>query len=273
MPSSVSASPRLDGPQPHDRCVEPGAAHRPRLDELVVAARDERARPQRIGAEQVEEHLGRSRELGELDLGRRRPRLALDDVARAVLGEEACRDRADLGAVPERAQLARLGDLADLGAVELPAVDHRFDLGEPLGRDDRHHPLLRLGDHDLPRLHPRLALGHAVEVHVDAVVGGHLGERRGEAGSAAVLQREHEPALDELDGDLDQALAGERVAHLHRRALVGRLLAELLAREDGCAADPVPSRRRAVEHEHARPPCRPARSSRRRRAAGRRTSR
>ena len=109
--------------------------------------------------------------------------------------------------MPQRAQLAGLGHLADHGAVELPAVDHGLDLGEPLGRDDRDHPLLRLGDHDLPRLHVLLALRHAVEVDVDAVVGRHLGERRGEAGRAAVLEREHEPALDELDRDLDQALA------------------------------------------------------------------
>ena len=99
----------------------------------------------------------------------------------------------------------------------------------------------RLGDHDLPRLHPLLALGHAVEVDVDAVVGRHLRERRGEAGGAAVLEREHEPALDELDRHLDQLLARERVADLDGRALVGRLLAELLAREHGGAADAVPA--------------------------------
>ena len=201
----------------------------------------------------------------------RRP---LDLVAGALVGEEAGRDRARLVAVPERAQeLAGLGHLADHGAVELPAVDHRLDLGEPVGRDDRDHPLLRLRDHDLPRLHPLLAQRDAVEVDVDAVVGRHLGERRGEPRGAAVLQRQHEAALDQLDGHLDQALARERIADLDRGALVGRLLAELLAREHGGAADAVAAGRGAVEDDQ-----RAGRVGLRAhhplgRAAGRRTSR
>ena len=133
--------------------------------------------------------------------------------------------------------------------MKLPAVDHGLDVGEALGVDDRDHPLLGLGDHHLPRLHPLLPLRHAVEVDVDPVVGRHLRERRREPGGAAVLQREDEPALDELDGDLDQALPGERVADLHRGALVGVALPELGAREHGRAADPVAPGRRAVEDD------------------------
>ena len=190
-----------------------------------------------------------ARERRERDLGRRPARLAVDDVARAVVGEESGRNRADHVVVPQGPQLARLGHLADHRPMQLPAVDHRLDLGEPLGRDDRDHPLLRLGDHDLPRLHPVLALRHAVEMDVDAVVGGHLGERRREPGRAAVLEREHEPALDELDRDLDQPLAGERIADLDGRPLVGGLVAELLAREHRRATDPVAAGRGAVEDE------------------------
>ena len=90
---------------------------------------------------------------------------------------------------------------------------------------------------------------HAVEVHVDAgIAARHLGQRRGEPGRAAVLQAEHEAALDEIERHLDQRLAAERVADLHRRALlVGAL--EVLAREHGRAADPVAAGQRAVEHE------------------------
>ena len=97
-------------------------------------------------------------------------------------------------------------------------------LDELLGRDDRDHPLLRLGDHDLPRLEVGLAERHAVEVHVDPDVAGHLGERRGEPGGPAVLERQDEPSLDELERDLDQRLAAERVADLNRRALLVRAL-------------------------------------------------
>ncbi len=83
----------------------------------------------------------------------------------------------------------------------------------------------------------------------------HLGERGCEPGGAAILQRLDEPALDELERDLDQPLAGEGVADLHRRALLGRVVAKLLAREHARAADAVAPGRRAEEHERE-PRCR-----------------
>ena len=142
------------------------------------------------------------------------------------------------------------GDLADRRAVQLPARAHGAHRVEHLRADDGDHPLLRLGDHDLPRLHPLLAQRHAVEMDVEAgAVGRHLGERGREPGGAAVLERLDEPRLDELDGDLDQLLARERIADLHGRPLVRVVLAELLAREHGRAADPVAAGGRAVEHD------------------------
>ena len=78
---------------------------------------------------------------------------------------------------------------------------------------------------------------------------GHLGERGRETRGAAVLQGLDEPAIDELDARLDQLLARERVTDLHRRALVGAVCSQLLAREDGCAADAVASGRRPVEND------------------------
>ena len=120
---------------------------------------------------------------------------------------------------------------------------------EHLRADDRDHPLLALADHHLPRLHPLLAQRHAVEPEVDPALARHLRERGGEPGGAAVLQRLDEPRLDELDRDLDQLLAGERIADLDGRPLVGVVLAELLAREHGGAADPVAAGRRAVEDD------------------------
>ena len=62
------------------------------------------------------------------------------------------------------------------------------------------------------------------------------------------------PRLDKLDRDLDQLLAGERIADLHRRALVRIVLAELLRREHRRAADAVAPGCRAVEDDDiARP--------------------
>jgi hypothetical protein len=87
-------------------------------------------------------------------------------------------------------------------------------------------------------------------VHIDAdPVARHFGEAGGEPGRAAVLQRLDETRFDELDGDLDQLLPRERVADLHRRALVGVVFAEALAREHGGAADPVAAGRRAVQDD------------------------
>ena len=198
--------------------------------------------------------------VAQLCRGRRLPGVRLrllDLVARALVGEERRGDRADDLAVDERAQLAVVGHLADRRAVELPARAHVAHRVEHLRPDDGDHALLRLGDHDLPRLHALFAERHAVERDVDAgTVARHLRERRGEPGSAAVLQRLDEPGLDELDRDLDQLLARERVADLHRRPLVGIVLAELLAREHRRAADPVASRRRAVEDDEIAGPLR-----------------
>ena len=84
----------------------------------------------------------------------------------------------------------------------------------------------------------------------------HLRQRRGETGCAAVLERLDEARLDELERDLDQLLARERVADLDRRPLVGVVLAQLGAREHRGAADAVATGRRAVEDDDAARPAR-----------------
>ena len=238
------------GPQPQDGGVEAGAPHGARADEMVVALgtrpRGSAGSASRAGRRATREAAARGRSGDRRSLG---PRPLLDLVARALVGEEARRDLADDLVLPERAQQPGVGHLADDGAGELPPVAERLDRLEHLRPDDRDHPLLALGDHDLPGLHALLPQRDAVEVEVDAGLARHLGERGGETGGAAVLQRLDEAALDELDRDLDQLVARERVADLHGRPLVRVVLAELLAREHGCAADPVAARRRAVEHD------------------------
>ena len=77
----------------------------------------------------------------------------------------------------------------------------------------------------------------------------HLGERRRQPGRAAVLQRDDEVALDELEARLDQLLARERVADLDGRSLVRVLFPKLLAGEHARAADAVAPGRRAVEED------------------------
>ena len=137
---------------------------------------------------------------------------------------------------------------------ELPAIENLLHRGHHLGPHDRDHPLLALGDHHLPRLHALLPLRNPVEMHVDAVLGSHLGERRRDPGRAAVLQRLDEPRLHELDRGLDQLLPRERVPDLDGRPLLGRALVQLLAREHRGSADPVASGRRAVENDELAAP-------------------
>src|SRR5207302_273488 len=85
----------------------------------------------------------------------------------------------------------------------------------------------------------------------------HLRERGGEPRGATVLERLDEAALDELDGGLDELLAGERVADLHRRPLLVGAFAELLAREHAGAANSVAAGRGAEEQDEVPRPARP----------------
>ena len=240
-------------PQAQDGGVEARPAHGARADEVVVALVDPGAAANVGRGEQVEQRLRVVRAPR-----RRRPRcgarLLRDVVARALVGEQPRRDRADHLVAVEGAQEPGVGHLADRGAGQLPALADLRQRLEHLRADDRDHPLLALRDHDLPRLHPLLAQRHAVEMDVEPALGGHLGEGGGEARGAAVLQRLDEPALGQLDRDLDQLLARERVADLDRRPLVGVVLAELLAREHARAADSVTAGRRAVEDDEVADP-------------------
>ena len=94
-------------------------------------------------------------------------------------------------AAEEDPQVLGVGDLADDGGVEVPAVADRLDPLPLLRRHDGQHALLALADHDLPGLHVGLAQGHPVGVQVDAhlALGRHLAGRGGDAGGAQVLQR------------------------------------------------------------------------------------
>ena len=187
---------------------------------------------------------------------RRRPRGGRHGVARRLLGEMADRDGAHLLVVEVRAQLARVGDLADHREVELPAAADLLHRRELLRGNHRHHPFLALGDHDLDRREVGLPQGHPVEVDVEpcASAARHLRQRGGEAGGAEILERLDEPAFGQLEARLDQLLAGERVADLDGRALVLVLVGQLLAGEHAGAADAVAPGRGAVEDDEvARP--------------------
>ena len=97
------------------------------------------------------------------------PRSALLDlVARALVGEE----RGGIAPTSSSSKNARNSPWSVTSPITVHGSSHRSQTARTsstlLRRDDRDHPLLRLGDHDLPRLEVGLAQRHAVEVHVDA---------------------------------------------------------------------------------------------------------
>ena len=126
--------------------------------------------------------------------------------------------------------------------------EHGVDVGR---LDDAEHPLLRLGDHDLERLHARLAERDPadVEVEPDLALRGHLGGGRRQAGGAEVLERDEQPGVEQLERALEQLRLLERVADLDGRALRAVGVAELRARQHGGAADPVAAGPRAEQDD------------------------
>jgi hypothetical protein len=136
-------------------------------------------------------------------------------------------------------------------ALHEPLLAHGDRPRRPCRLDDAQHPLLRLRDHDLEGLHVGLAQRDLadVEVQPDLALTRHLGARRGQAGRAEVLQRDEQPALEQLERALEQLLLLERVADLDGRALGGVELVELRRRQHRRAADPVAARARA-EQQH-----------------------
>ena len=122
-----------------------------------------------------------------------------------------------------------LGHLADAHGVEVPFLEDALDFGFAALLGDEQHALLRLRQHDLVRRHAGFALRHERDVDLDAgaAARSHLGGRAGQAGRAHVLDADERVGLHHLEAGLEQQLLHERIADLHRRALLRRLLVEL----------------------------------------------
>ena len=243
----------LRGRQPHDAGVAAGPGDRARADDLVVLLVDPGLGADVGRGQQAQQECARvvdGRHVRGRDglVGEARRALGVERVAGRV-GERLGGHVADLLVLPAAAQAAVVGDLADGRARQLPACADGLDLGEARGLDDGGHALLRLRDHDLERLHPGLAQRHRVELDLepDLAARGHLRERRREPRGAEILQRDDERG--KLERALEQLLARERVADLHRGALVGAVLVEILRGQDARPADAVAARGGAEEHD------------------------
>ena len=158
-------------------------------------------------AQQREQDLAAGRRRSSARGGRRverRGRLGRREVVeRAVVDERrapACRRPASPPL--EHAQAAAVGDLADRASRCTSHFSQTASTSSTrVGLDDAQHPLLRLGDHDLERLHARLAQRHAVDVDVEPDArpwSPSPTEDEVRPGGAEVLQRDEQPAVEQL---------------------------------------------------------------------------
>ena len=187
-------------------------------------------------------------ELQRVDPGRVGDRALVDG---AVDGDRRGVDVDDLLAVPEDLQASVAGDLAEHRRLDIPLARHREEGIQLLGRDDRHHALLRLAHEDLLGSQRGVAQQDVLEVdaHTRAAVRGELAGRARDARGAEVLDGLDEFSLVELETALDEHLLGEGVAHLHGGALGGAAVGEGVGCQDRRPADAVAARARPEQDD------------------------
>ncbi len=130
--------------------------------------------------------------------------------------------------------------------MQIPFLEDAFDLRFASALGDQQHPFLRFGQHDFVRRHAGFALRHEgdVDLHAGAAARAHLRRRTRQARGAHVLDADERVRLHHLEARLEEQLLHERIADLHRRALLRRLLIEL-GRGHRRAVDPVAAGLRA----------------------------
>ena len=109
-------------------------------------------------------------------------------------------------------------------------MEDAFDLALTASLDDDQHPLLRFREHHVVRSHPTFAPRHPPDVDsragtIDPTRA--FGDRRGQAGSAQVLDRDHGVGVREVHACFEQAFLEERVADLDGGTSLGAVLVEL----------------------------------------------
>ncbi len=157
-----------------------------------------------------------------------------------VVEQRGQRHVADHIAVVLQHQMAGVGRLADNGEVQSPFLEDAIADIFKAGLQHGQHPLLAFRQHHLIGGHAGFALGHLVQIQLDAdaALARHLDGRRGQARRAHVLNGGHGARSHQLQRGFDQQLLGEGVADLHRGALGVRLIVEL-GRGHGGAVDAV----------------------------------
>jgi len=107
--------------------------------------------------------------------------------------------------------------------------------------DDDEHSFLGFAQHDLVRRHVRGALGNLAEVDLDAGAGarGRFARRAGQARRAHVLDAGDRAGGEQFQARLAHELFHERIAHLHRAALLFRGFLRQILRREGRAGEAV----------------------------------
>ena len=183
-------------------------------------------------------------------LGLWRPRALID---RRRVRQRRERDVGLHGAAMAHHELAGVSGAPDHREIELPFTKHA--LGDRLGAWLQHHEhaLLALRQHHLIGGHAGLARRHPVKVELDADAAfvRHLHRGRGESRRAHILDGDDGVLLHQLEAGFEQQLLGEGIAHLHRRALLGRSLVELCRGHGGAVNAVAPGLRADIDHGQA----------------------
>jgi hypothetical protein len=219
---------------PHDPGAHAGGRDRVRPHHVVVLPVDPPLAGDGRGREQRHQHVPRRRRraerrriehghLGQVGGPARGP-----VVDRRLIDQRHVRDFGDDLPLVLDAHHVVIRDISDLSGVQVPLLEDALDVGLAPFLDDQEHSLLRFRQHDLVRSHAGLALRHVPHVDLDAAATPrpHLARGACQAGGAHVLHADEGIPLHQLEAGLQQELLHERIADLHRRALLGGSLVE-----------------------------------------------
>ena len=147
--------------------------------------------------------------------------------------------------------VASVGDDADLGPRQIPLVENAFHFLFAALVDDDEHAFLRFRKHDFVAAHVRRALRNFIEFDLDACAGprGHFASGTRQTRRAHVLHARDATGGEQFKARFAHEFFHERIADLHRAALLlGGFLGQILRRKRR-AREPVATRRRAdVKH-------------------------
>src|SRR6266540_276672 len=154
-------------------------------------------------------------------------------VDRTVLDELSPGNLDDDVALPAAAIHAVIRNLPDRCRAELPLRGDRLDLLHAIALRHDEHPLLRLGEQNLVRRHPRFAGWDSGQVDLDAHAAARRHFRRGrrQTRGAHVLNGDDVPRGDQLEARFEQQLFRERIAYLDLGAALLAFARQLLGCE------------------------------------------